>query len=398
MANRSPDLTGLKELQQHFSDFTVPRENPRTGPGFSYVSGSAAIINAKRLNRLISALAWPMLYPRRKHLPRQPPNPLRQPQPAVLRPERHRPTPAGDGSSRRPQNFSRGLRNLSGRSGSRELLGRSRLHLYALACRPGGGAGCRSRRSGGRLEFRDSLGLLRLLRSPDHSSRPVEPGCRAKTAGTHHGAVREVGRAGRGPFHVCRQRQTRQPLPEIRILAALSHRPDVEGRERAGDANHPLLLFNARRSGANFLDACRGLSGHLRRGWTCRWKSVRYIPSGSAIRSCCGAANRLDGFAVCHGGEGLEAGRGNCYVKFAAARPGPGVEQRFGLLLQGCEALAADRGWERLEAGDQPGPQPGLSLHAATWFRAVAQGVAMHAFHDSPGYNVPDVFVVDDWR
>jgi predicted N-acetyltransferase YhbS len=35
------------------------------------------------------------------------------------------------------------------------------------------------------------------------------------------------------------------------------------------------------------------------------------------------AAHGLEAFAVCHVGAGTEAGGGTCYVKFAAARPGP---------------------------------------------------------------------------
>src|SRR5215471_9645568 len=48
----------------------------------------------------------------------------------------------------------------------------------------------------------------------------------------------------------------------------------------------------------------------------------------------------LDGLAVCHIGAGSEAGGGTCYIKFGAARPGPGAGTRFTALLDACRRLA----------------------------------------------------------
>jgi len=105
----------------------------------------------------------------------------------------------------------------------------------------------------------------------------------------------------------------------------------------------------------------------------------------------------LDGFAVCHGGEGTEAGRNNCYIKFAAVRPGPGSERAFEHLLDGCEAFAAERGLERMEAGVNLSRGQAYRHMLQRGFRTDLQGVAMHK-PDSPAYNRPDVFVLDDWR
>ncbi|MDP8929366.1 MAG: GNAT family N-acetyltransferase, partial [Actinomycetota bacterium] len=59
----------------------------------------------------------------------------------------------------------------------------------------------------------------------------------------------------------------------------------------------------------------------------------------------------LAAFAVCHVGARTEAGSGTCYVKFAAARPGPDADRRFHALLDACESFAASLGATRLAAG-----------------------------------------------
>src|SRR5437763_421816 len=62
-------------------------------------------------------------------------------------------------------------------------------------------------------------------------------------------------------------------------------------------------------------------------------------------------ASRLAGFAICHSGPESEAAGGTCFVKFAAVRPGPGADDRFAKLLDGCAALARSAGLGRVEAG-----------------------------------------------
>lgn len=101
------------------------------------------------------------------------------------------------------------------------------------------------------------------------------------------------------------------------------------------------------------------------------------------------------GFAVCHFGARTEAGSGRAYVKFAAVRPGRA--QDFAALIGRCEALAAAAGAERLVAGVNSGRRAAYRLLQELGFRADMNGVAMHR-PDGPGYNRPDVFVLDDWR
>ena len=107
--------------------------------------------------------------------------------------------------------------------------------------------------------------------------------------------------------------------------------------------------------------------------------------------------DRLDAFAVCHCGAGSEAGADICYIKFAAVRPGAEAARIFDQLLQACEGLAAGRGLHRLEAGVNLGRAEAYRAMLRHAFRSQAQGVAMHR-PDSPGYNRPEVFVLDDWR
>jgi GNAT superfamily N-acetyltransferase len=105
----------------------------------------------------------------------------------------------------------------------------------------------------------------------------------------------------------------------------------------------------------------------------------------------------LDAFAVCHCGQGTEAGRDTCYIKFAAVRPAAGADKVFEHLLDACEVLATERGLRRIEAGVNLNRSQAYRQMLARGFRTDIQGVAMHR-PDSPAYNRPDVLVVDDWR
>jgi len=105
----------------------------------------------------------------------------------------------------------------------------------------------------------------------------------------------------------------------------------------------------------------------------------------------------LQGVAICHVGAGTEAGGGTCYVKFGAVRPGPGAEERFGLLIDACHALAAEQGASVLVAGANAGRDRAWRALAGRGFRRSFQGVAMHRPNET-GYSTTDSFVIDDWR
>jgi hypothetical protein len=105
----------------------------------------------------------------------------------------------------------------------------------------------------------------------------------------------------------------------------------------------------------------------------------------------------LDGVAVCHYGAGTEAGGGRCYVKFAAARPGPAAERIFESLLDACEDLAVEERLTRIIGGTNLARQGAYLRMQAHGFRTEFQGVAMQKPNER-GYNRSGVYVVDDWR
>ena len=105
----------------------------------------------------------------------------------------------------------------------------------------------------------------------------------------------------------------------------------------------------------------------------------------------------LQGVAICHVGAGTEAGSGACYVKFGAVRPGPDAERRFGLLIDACHGLAAERGASVLVAGANAGRDRAWQVLAGRGFRREFQGVTMHRPNE-PGYSTSDSYVIDDWR
>ncbi len=104
-------------------------------------------------------------------------------------------------------------------------------------------------------------------------------------------------------------------------------------------------------------------------------------------------ADQLTGFAVCHRGEATEAGTGNVYVKFGAARSA----EAFGALLDACEAFAAASNASQLHAGVNLARENACHLMRDRGFRTEIQGIAMHR-PNAPGYSHPDVYAMDDWR
>ncbi len=103
----------------------------------------------------------------------------------------------------------------------------------------------------------------------------------------------------------------------------------------------------------------------------------------------------ISGFAICHAGAGSEAGSARCFVKFAAVRPG--ASAAFTRLIEACENWAASVGAGRLIAGVNSGRRAAYRMLQARGYRADLNGLAMHR-PDAPGYDRPDMFVIDDWR
>jgi hypothetical protein len=145
------------------------------------------------------------------------------------------------------------------------------------------------------------------------------------------------------------------------------------------------------------LRACRNLTDSIYEGLdlTAEIQSVKDQNLGETVLLWGG--DSLDAFAICHCGASTEAGQNACYLKFGAVAPGPRAEKGFEHLLDACDALAAARGLQRIEAGMSLNRSQAYRQMRRRGFRTDIQGVAMHK-PDSSAYNRPDAFVVDDWR
>jgi GNAT superfamily N-acetyltransferase len=105
----------------------------------------------------------------------------------------------------------------------------------------------------------------------------------------------------------------------------------------------------------------------------------------------------LQGVAICHIGAGTEAGSGMCYVKFAAAKPGPKAQMSFARLIDACGDLAASRGATVLQAGVNFARQQAYWALREKGFRTQFQGVSMHRPNED-AYDTSSALVIDDWR
>jgi len=110
-----------------------------------------------------------------------------------------------------------------------------------------------------------------------------------------------------------------------------------------------------------------------------------------------GAGGETCAFAVCHTGAGSEAGTGTCFVKFGAALPGPGADERFGRLVEACEAFAAGRGARAVVAGVNSARRGAYGALLARGYAPQLIGVTMHR-PDESAYHDARAWVIDDWR
>jgi predicted N-acetyltransferase YhbS len=104
-----------------------------------------------------------------------------------------------------------------------------------------------------------------------------------------------------------------------------------------------------------------------------------------------------DGFAICHSGAGTEAGSGITYVKFAAARPGPGAAATFAALLDACRGYAAATGAHRLTFGVNTARHQAYRWLLGAGMRVDMTGLTMHR-PNAPAYDTAETYVLDDWR
>jgi GNAT superfamily N-acetyltransferase len=174
------------------------------------------------------------------------------------------------------------------------------------------------------------------------------------------------------------------------LTAIMTHTP-------AGAGGAPVLLSagkKAQREAA--IEACRKLTHKIDKGLdlTDEIRAVLAQRTGDVVLTY--TRSVLDGFAVCLNGPGSEGGEKTCYIKFAAARGGPGAGERLDRLLAACEAFAASRG-ASVEAGVNLAREHAYQRMRARGYRVATQGVAMQRPH-ADGFNRADAYVLDDWR
>lgn len=174
-----------------------------------------------------------------------------------------------------------------------------------------------------------------------------------------------------------------------RYLTAVLSRPAEPG----GDLNGVLYSTLDAESRLRALSDCRALCDSIHPGLdpTFEIDMEQRLALGDTVLLY---GDRLDGFAVCHCGEGTEAGADRCWIKFAAAKHD---ETKLNRLLDACAALAASKGLARLAAGVNMARREAYGAMLNLGFRTELQGIAMHR-PDEAFYNRPGVFVLDDWR
>ena len=145
------------------------------------------------------------------------------------------------------------------------------------------------------------------------------------------------------------------------------------------------------------VQACRKLTNSIYEGLDVE-REIRAVDQqhlGDTVLTWGGG--ELAGFAVCHAGAGTDAGSGKCYVKFGAVRSGPNAAGEFHRLLDACRNYARMREVGTLVAGVNLARLDAYREMLQMGFRTTMQGVVMQR-HSEPGYNRPDVFLIDDWR
>jgi GNAT superfamily N-acetyltransferase len=179
-----------------------------------------------------------------------------------------------------------------------------------------------------------------------------------------------------------------------RFLTALMAKPVAATGNAAHGSSYAATPMSER---AAVLDACRQLTDAIYPGLdlSIEIRAVAAQQLGDTVLLWRDQA--LVGLAICHCGAGTEAGSGVCYIKFAAVRPGIDAARDFDALLDGCEALAAERGMARLVGGINTSHNAAYRQMMAHGFRTDREGVIMQR-NNEPGYHHAESYVIDDWR
>jgi GNAT superfamily N-acetyltransferase len=171
----------------------------------------------------------------------------------------------------------------------------------------------------------------------------------------------------------------------------------MTGPSEAKGAEAPPLLSSLKKGQREqAIQACARLTHKIDKGLdlTGEIRALLAQRTGEVVLRYTGAV--LDGFAVCLHGPGSEGGEKTCYIKFGAARGGPGAGERFDRLLAACEGFASSRR-ATIEAGVNLAREEAYRRMRSRGYRVTAQGVAMQRPH-ADGFNRADAYVIDDWR
>ena len=148
---------------------------------------------------------------------------------------------------------------------------------------------------------------------------------------------------------------------------------------------------------SNALIECRSLTSEIYRTLdvTSEISAIQRNNFGDTILLY--SAHGLEGFACCHQGAMSEAGSQQTLIKFAAVRPGNSIKECFVKLLIAVEQFAIARDITRIVAGTNTGRSECYETMRAHGYRTWMNGIAMLR-PEGPGYNLAEVFIVDDWR
>jgi len=181
------------------------------------------------------------------------------------------------------------------------------------------------------------------------------------------------------------------------LTAIMTRTPEANPASPAKPPHAPALLSSlAKSQREQAIQACGKLTHKIDKGLDLAGeiRSVLAQRTGDVVLTY--ARGVLDAFAVCLNGPGSEGGETTCYVKFGAARGGPGAGERFDNLLDACQAFASSRG-AIVEAGVNLAREDAYRRLRSHGYRVAMQGVAMQRPH-ADGFNRADAYVIDDWR
>lgn len=180
----------------------------------------------------------------------------------------------------------------------------------------------------------------------------------------------------------------------MRRPTAVMEKPAGQGAMPDGAVLYSVLSDVERE---NALAACRAVTDTVYPGLDLTREVRAVAAQGLGDTVMIRRGGRTVGFAVCHHGAMSEAGSHQLMVKFGAVRSGRAAEADFRALLQAAEALSALRGSPKTVAGTNVGRAGAYRTLLDAGYRTFMNGIAMLR-PDGPGYNVPEAFVIDDWR